>query len=143
MFLTYFKIVSLYGLFVLILPFGSIAQVAKADTGKVQYVQDARITDLLNKKQLINERKDGKVKGYRVQIHFGSDRDKAKEVKSKFMQKYSEVMAYEKYEQPNFKIRVGDFRSRIEAFKFLKQVSPDFPSSFIVQDEIELKELLK
>lgn len=123
--------------------FETLAQTAKVDTGKVEYIQDSRIGDLMNKKSMINEKKDGKVKGYRVQIHFGSDREKAKEIKVKFMQKFSSSTAYEKYEQPNFKIRVGDFRTRTEAFKFLKEISPDFPSSFIVQDEVELKELVK
>lgn len=122
---------------------GVKGQTAKADSGKVEYIQDSRITELMNKKVLINEKKDAKVKGYRVQIHFGSDREKAKEIKAKFLQAFNSAMAYEKYEQPNFKIRVGDFRTRTEAFKFLKEISPDFPSSFIVQDEIELKELVK
>ncbi|MBL7892255.1 MAG: SPOR domain-containing protein [Bacteroidia bacterium] len=122
---------------------GVKSQTAKADSGKVEYIQDSRIGELMNKKVLINEKKDAKVKGYRVQIHFGSDREKAKEIKAKFLQAFNSAMAYEKYEQPNFKIRVGDFRTRTEAFKFLKEISPDFPSSFIVQDEIELKELVK
>lgn len=120
-----------------------LAQVAVPDTGKVEYIQEEHITGLMNKKMLINESADGKVKGYRVQIHFGSDRDKAKEIKVQFLQKYNNAVAYEKYEQPNFKIRVGDFRTRTEAFKFLKDISADFPSSFIVQDEVEIKELLK
>jgi hypothetical protein len=119
------------------------AQAIKADTGKVEYLQDNRITELLSKEQLVNEKKDGKVKGYRVQIHFGSDRDKAKEIKLKFNQKYATVKAYDEYDLPNFKVRVGDFRTRIEAYKFLKEISADFPSSFLVQDQIELNELLK
>jgi hypothetical protein len=136
------KFASLMCLFTLSIAIAH-AQTAKTDSGKVEYVQDNHITELLNKKLLINEKKDGKVKGYRVQIHFGSDRDRAKEIKVVFMQKFNAVAAYEKYEQPNFKIRVGDFRTRTEAFKFLKEISPDFPSSFLVQDEVELKELVK
>ena len=138
------RILLFFGFFGMI--FSSVCAqtgVAKVDTGKVEYIQDGHITDLMNKKMLINEKRDGKVKGYRVQIHFGSDSDKAKDIKSKFMQKFPSVAAHYLYEQPNFKIRVGDFRSRTEAFKFLKEISPDFPSSFIVQDDVELKELLK
>ena len=133
-------VILMFCLFVLPVAY---AQVAKPDSGKIEYMLDSRITDLMNKKMLINEKKDGKVKGYRVQIHFGSDRDKAKEIKVKFMQKFNSVVAHEIYEQPNFKVRVGDFRTRTEAFKFLKEISGDFPSSFIVQDEIELKEMTK
>ncbi len=119
------------------------AQNTSPDSSRIQYIQDSKITDLMNKSLALNEKKDGKIKGYRVQIHFGSDRDKANEIKLKFVQKYSSVAAYEPYEQPNFKVRVGDFRTRLEAYKFLKEIAPDFPSSFIVQDEVELKELMK
>jgi hypothetical protein len=36
---------------------------------------------------------------------------------------------------------VGDFRTKLEAYKFLKEISIEFPGSFIVQDEIELPKL--
>lgn len=118
------------------------AQTVK-DTGKVEIIQDPRVQEMMNKKIEINEKKDGKIPGYRIQIHFGSERDKAKEVKSKFIQKFDSIPAYEKYEQPNFKIRVGDFRTKLDAFRYMKLISPDFPGSFIVQDEIEMKEVEK
>ena len=113
------------------------------DSATVTVTKDAAIENVLNLKKAIVEKKNGKAKGFRVQIHFGADRDKAKEIKAKFIQKYSDFAAYEEYDMPNFKIRVGDFRSKIDAYRFLKQMQADFPSSFIVQDEIELKELIK
>ena len=113
------------------------------DSATVTVTKDAAIENVLNLKKAIVEKKNGKSKGFRVQIHFGADRDKAKEIKAKFIQKYSDFAAYEEYDMPNFKIRVGDFRSKIDAYRFLKQMQADFPSSFIVQDEIELKELTK
>jgi hypothetical protein len=57
------------------------------------------------------------------------------------MTQFPSVEAYEKYDQPNFNIRVGNFRTKLEAYKFLKQVQPEFPTAFIVQDEIEFPEL--
>ncbi|MGB3947373.1 MAG: SPOR domain-containing protein, partial [Bacteroidia bacterium] len=81
------------------------------------------------------------IKGYRVKIHFGTDKNQAKEVKGAFITKYPDVPAYEKYDQPNFNIRVGDFRTKLEAYSFLKKIQPDFPAAFIVQDEIEFPEL--
>jgi len=115
------------------------------DSATVTVTKDAAIENVLNLKKAIVEKKNGKAKakGFRVQIHFGADRDKAKEIKAKFIQKYADYAAYEEYDMPNFKIRVGDFRSKIDAYRFLKQMQADFPSSFIVQDEIELKELTK
>ena len=105
------------------------------DTGKVEFVQSDKLKELENKHIDINAK--AKIKGYRVKIHFGTDKSKAKETKAQFIAKYPEVPAYEKYDQPNFNIRVGDFRTKLEAYNFLKQVQVDFPAAFLVQDEIE------
>lgn len=116
-----------------------LAQVKTTDTGKVELVQDHKIKTLLQKHVEVNAKAD--IKGYRVKIHFGADKTKAKEVKSKFISKFPDVPAYEKYDQPNFNIRVGDFRTKLEAYKFLKVVQIEFPTAFIVQDDIELPDL--
>ena len=115
-------------------------QNASADTGKVELVQDYEIKKLLNNHVEVNSKSN--IKGYRVKIHFGSDKAKAKEIKAKFIAKFPNVSAYEKYDQPNFNIRVGDFRTKLEAYKFYKELQPDFPSAFIVQDEIEFPSLV-
>jgi hypothetical protein len=115
------------------------SQTAVADTGKVTYVMDDKIKSLEEKHLAINEK--APIMGYRVKIHFGSDKNKAKEVKGQFIAKYPNVPAYEKYDQPNFNIRVGDFRTKLEAYKFLKQIQGEFPTSFLVQDEIEIPKL--
>jgi hypothetical protein len=119
-------------------PLFSFSQAA-SDTGKVQIIQDQKITELLNKHIEINSK--APIKGYRVKIHFGADKNQAYDVKKKFLEKFPDVPAYAKYDQPNFNIRVGDFRTKLEAYKFLKEAQVDFPSAFLVQDEIELPKL--
>ena len=111
-------------------------QKSTADTGKVDLVQETKVKELLNRQVEINSK--APIKGYRIKIHFGADKNKAKEIKAKFIAKFPDVPAYEKYDQPNFNIRVGDFRTKLEAYKFLKEVQVEFPSSFLVQDDIEM-----
>ncbi|TND09605.1 MAG: sporulation domain-containing protein [Bacteroidetes bacterium] len=102
----------------------------------IQVESDSRLQLLLEKHTEVNLR--GKGKGYRVQIYFGSDKSKAKEMKARFLNLHGkDVRAYEPYEQPNFKIRVGDFRTRLEAYRFMKMIKADFPAAFIVESEIE------
>ena len=112
------------------------AQTAVSDTGKIELVQDYRIKELMAKHVEVNSR--ASIKGYRVKIHFGADKTRAKEIKAKFISKFPDVPAYEKYDQPNFNIRVGDFRTKLDAYRFYKIVVLEFPSAFIVQDEIEM-----
>ena len=49
------------------------------------------------------------------QIHFSADKTKAREVQAKFAAKYNDVNTYEEYQQPNFVINVGDFKTKLEA----------------------------
>ena len=109
-----------------------------ADSG---IIQDKKVNELVLKHVLINEAKRGTMKGYRVQIHFGPEKAKAMDVKSKFTTQYHEVAAYLDYQQPYFKIRVGDFRTKLEAYKLLQEISGDFPGAFIVTDDIELPKI--
>ena len=104
-------------------------------------IQDKRVNELVLKHVLINEAKKGKMEGYRVQIHFGAEKAKALEVKSKFTSSHNNIPAYFDYQQPYFKIRVGNFRTKLEAYKLLQDIIDDFPGAFIVQDEIELPPL--
>jgi hypothetical protein len=112
------------------------AQTSPADSLQKGVSADPRLKTLVTKHAEINSRK--KQKGYRVQIYFGADKSKAKEMKSRFLAQYSkEAHAYEIFEVPNFKIRVGDFRTRLEAYAFLKEIKSEFPTAFIVESDIE------
>lgn len=98
---------------------------------------EAKLSALKEKKVEYHKATNGEYDGYRIKIHFGVDRAKAMEIKSKFLAKYSEYSAYDEYQQPNFVIVVGDFRSKPEAYGFLKQLQSDFPNAFIVKDKIK------
>jgi hypothetical protein len=102
--------------------------------------KDARLDELISKQReqnIINPN----MHGYRIQIYFGGVRQKASEVKLEFVSKFPDVPAYLSYQQPNFKVRVGDYRSRFEAQKFLKSIEGIFPTCFIVPDEVKLPPL--
>lgn len=105
-------------------------------TGKIDVIADSRIKDL-------NERKKEsptKMDGYRVQIYFGN-RNTAQEKRGEFIRKYSDQSAYISYLAPNFRLRVGDFRTRLESEKFKNEIARSYPGSYIVKDKIELPPL--
>ncbi|MBL0340292.1 MAG: SPOR domain-containing protein [Bacteroidetes bacterium] len=101
--------------------------------------QDSLVKVLMNRHIAINQSKKT-MPGYRVQIFFGPQRLKANEVKTDFLQIYPNVGSYLVYHQPNFKIRVGDFKTRLEAMKFLKELQPIYATAFLVKDEVKLPE---
>ena len=102
--------------------------------------KDSRIDELINKQKEINIQKQT-IPGYRIQVYFGVNRQKASEVKTEFNGKHPEVNSYLTYSQPNFKVRVGDFRTRLEAQKFLKDIQGVYGTSFIVSDDIRIPAL--
>jgi len=104
--------------------------------------RDARIDELIVKQKDHNTLNQT-IEGYRVQIYFGSVRQKASDIKQDFNGKHADISSYLTYLAPNFKVRVGDFRTRLEAQGFLKSIEGQYPTSFIVQDEIKLPSLLK
>ena len=139
---NYINNISYIGLvFLLILCSNIWAQTMPISKDSLIMNADPRVTKLQQKYVELNKIKQSSF-GYRVQIHFGNEREKAKEIKTKFLQTFPDIPAYDSYQSPNFRVRVGDYRSKLEASKYLKQISGAFPSSFIVTDNIKYPELI-
>ncbi len=102
--------------------------------------KDAWVDDLIKKQKEINLQKQT-IPGYRIQIYFGAIRQKALEAKADFASKHPNITTYLSYQQPNFKVRAGDFRTRLEAQKLLKEIQGWYSTSFIVQDDIRIPAL--
>ena len=79
--------------------------------------------------------------GYRIQVYFGSQRSKANELRARFGSRFPDINAVVSYHQPNFKVRAGDFRTRMEAQSKLEIIEKEFPGAFVVPDEIRLPPL--
>ncbi len=84
-----------------------------------------------------NSRGFKEVKGYRVQIYVGPTSEKAMAERNKFLQLGLGHSAYLKQIVPEYAIRVGDFRSRMEMEKYLHQIKDHYPNAFPVIDIIE------
>lgn len=110
---------------------------AVAQPGDVSIQQDERITKLMEQYVMHKHA----LKGYRVQIFLGSEREKAREMRRTFLLRHPDVGGYESYLAPNFRIRVGDLRTRLEAEKLRQELKTEFPGCYIVPDEIELPRL--
>lgn len=95
-----------------------------------------KIKALQEKKAEFHRRTNGESDGYRVKIHFSADNSKQKEAQQKFISRYSNIPTYVDYQQPNFVVNVGDFKTKLEAQELLKQIKGDFPYAFIVKSKI-------
>ncbi len=105
------------------------------NSDSVTWLMDSKTEVLLNKKLELDKTKPS-IQGYRVQLYYGGNRAEALELKSKFASVFPDIETYLIYQQPYFRLRAGNFRTRIEAYKLFRKVEKEFPSVFIVNDEI-------
>ena len=113
------------------------------DQGKVKVISDPRLDTLMKKYIGINETNPG-IEGWRIEIYFEAgnySKKQAMEAKSKFVENHSDVPAYLLFQQPYYKVRVGELRTKMEAEKFLHQIEHEYPNAFVVTDQINYPDL--
>jgi hypothetical protein len=115
------------------------------DEGHVVIVQDAAIDTLLRKHFEMNEAlllntDNYAIDGYRIQIFEESGNKsstRAREVMAEFSTRYPDVPVYLSWQAPNFKVRVGDFGTRMEAEGFLNKIKRSYPIAWVIRDKIK------
>lgn len=100
--------------------------------------EDSTISDLLDKYREYNRKKEF-TDGYRIQIIYTDIRDEVYKSKGKTYKEFPELTSYVEYEQPYYKLRLGDFKTRLEATYYLQEVTPLYSGAFIVRDKIRIK----
>jgi hypothetical protein len=79
--------------------------------------------------------------GYRVQVFYGLDRREAFNEQNRFKSLYPNLRSYITYKEPNYYLRVGDFKTRLEAQDLLTELRANFPTLFIFREKINLPEV--
>ena len=122
------------------------------ERGKVEIDKDSKVDSLIGN-YLLNGGKANPAppaaggggnytsEGFRVQIFSGSDRKEAYSAQAKFQNRHPEVHTYLSYREPNFKVHVGDYRSRLEAEKMVDQLKNTFVGVFIINEKINATKL--
>ena len=67
--------------------------------------------------------------------------EKLKEYRDNFETEFQDIPAYLQYFNPDFKIRAGNYHSRLESIPALHRIRKKYPSSYPVKTEITLEEL--
>jgi hypothetical protein len=81
-----------------------------------------------------------KSKGFRVQLlslNGPQAKDEIQKAKMVFQRSWPNHAAYMIWDSPNWKLRVGDFRTRLDATLFWKQLHLQFPQAYVVMDEVK------
>lgn len=128
--MRYFKLIFLF----FFLSFGAIfaqndllTDLAKPSEngGFVIMAEDSLLSSLITLQREVNRSKGG-VDGFSIRLYRGNDiltaREGAEKVKEMFLLKYPDDVVYLDYVQPNWFVRVGDFKTYGEALKLRNEL---------------------
>ena len=79
------------------------------------------------------------IDGYTIQIYSGQNREEAMNAKKKMISDTSDLTAELEYNQPKFRVRVGNYFSRLEAQKDLIRLKRPFPNAILVPEKIMVR----
>ncbi len=112
----------------------------QAQKGKINISNDINLDSAIEKN--IERNKALKtIDGYRIQLFSGIERNNANAMKTKFLKLFPETPAYLIYQQPYFKLRVGDYRNKLEAQHIYYKLIDLFGQIIIIPDKINLPKL--
>jgi hypothetical protein len=76
--------------------------------------------------------------GYRILAYTGTERKTAMDMRRAIIERIPEERDYLQYRQPTFRLKVGDYLTRIEAQQVLSRIQDITPNALIVTDQINV-----
>jgi len=117
----------------------------QSSSGYLTINQDVRI-DTLVSRHIEANRLAGGLDGFRIQVFRKGGqtaREEAEKVMAKVVLEFPEIKAYRDFEPPNiWVVRLGDFRTKIEATKTHTTIRKAFPDSYILRQRVNYTEII-
>ena len=122
----------------------------QGNAGKLELYQPVQLDTLISRHILANQNlyqinNHYGMEGFRLQIYASNNRNAREEsnkARAQLISKFPDIVSYPLYAEPGyFKVRVGDFRTRSEAFKLYQAVSSESPGAYILPDVINFPDL--
>jgi len=79
------------------------------------------------------------VTGFRIQVFVGNEKTDYEAARTYIMQLFPQLDLYPSYSQPTYRIKVGDFTSRLDAERYVSQLKFRFPNAKVLSDRVDLK----
>jgi len=99
--------------------------------GEIISINQKGVDNLVSKyKQIL--KKTGGVEGWRIQLIFKAQKEEILPYQIKFTNLYPEIPVQIAFDSPNYKLTVGNFRTRNQALKIKHQISKNFPGAYPV-----------
>lgn len=113
------------------------------NNGHVIILQNPVIDTLVQKHVVLNQLQPT-IDGWRIQIFFESGNNAkilANRSRDRFLEIYPDQGAYLTFNEPYYKVRIGNFRTRMDAEGFLQNIISEFPTAYIVPDNVYFEKI--
>jgi hypothetical protein len=104
---------------------------------KVSVKQSMPVRAALN--NYIRSNSGKKIQGYRIRVFYDNSpqaRTRSEGIAAYLRSQYPENGVYRTFEAPNYKVTVGDFRSKEEALKIYMALKGIYPTAYIIKENI-------
>jgi len=116
-----------------------ISAISTIAQNKVEIIKDDKIDVLVREQsKIIPPATVPQIPGYRIQLFFDTDKKMVDDARIKFISSFPKVETYVNYNAPNYLLKVGNFRTHLEAEKIKTSIDRDFPTNFIIKELINL-----
>ncbi|MFL9830377.1 SPOR domain-containing protein [Flavobacterium sp. ARAG 55.4] len=102
-----------------------------AQEAKINIHQNPKFEQLLNEKRKINS-SIAVNEGYKIQV-FSGNSEKAKSTLYNCRQNFPELDGTIVFNTPNYKVWIGNFKSRIEAERNLAEIRKNYENAFLIK----------
>lgn len=103
----------------------------------VQVEQSTAIRQALQNYTVRNAEKP--ISGYRIRVYYDNGpqaRTKSESIEQLLKKQFPETGVYRSFESPNYKVSIGDFRSKDEALYIFNALKGTYPTAFIIKESI-------
>ncbi|MFA5298404.1 MAG: SPOR domain-containing protein [Lutibacter sp.] len=103
-------------------------------TNSFSQTENEKIANLIEQKKAFNKTNKSIVV-YKIQIYNGNE-TQAYAVQRSFEVDFPEYRSKIKYDTPEFKVRLGNFRTRLEADRALNTIKLKYPGAIVLEEKI-------
>lgn len=100
--------------------------------GQISLSTDERLS------RAVSSRLKRDIYGYRIQLAFDYDKPKVDLIRQSFLSQFPHIETYITFEAPNFNLKVGNFRTQIEAELVKEKMVLQYPLNNILKEKIAM-----
>lgn len=98
---------------------------------KTTIIQDLKIEQLLKERRKINNFSQS-IDGYKIQIFYGNS-DESKKKLQEFKREFRDFESTIVYTNPNYKVWIGNFETRLEAEKAMLEIKKKYSTALLIK----------